>query len=146
MLPVDGLDMQNVLAVHILASEKVSCLLLTKGVPAGPTPHTSPTCVVLEGIFVCVWPWSDISLKLCSLLCCHLAHVKFTHIHTILSWVFQPWAATQKIWAGNNANSWMVMGTPAVIWLLHKPLTKSQEAQNLYDMTWSPESLQRTVI
>lgn len=53
MLPVDGLDMQNVLAVHSLASEK-SCLLLTKGVPAGPTPHTSPTCVVLEGIFGCV--------------------------------------------------------------------------------------------
>ena len=31
------------------------------------------------------------------------------------------WAATQKIWAGNNASSQMLMETPTVICLLHTP-------------------------
>lgn len=99
--------------------------------------HSSynPTYLALEGIFVCMWPWSDISLKLCSSLCCHLAHARFTHIHnsTLMS--------VPTYGLPHRKYGLKIMPIPRCWWKLQlssvccTPLIKFQEAQNLCDMT-----------
>lgn len=112
--------------------------------PLCPFHTQSPTCLALEGILF-LWPWWEISLKLCSPLFCDLAHVKFIHVHTHIPYsdgLSKLWAVAQKIGAESNASS-----CPLTADCYMLPIkSHCQEAQNLSNRTWSPESLQINVI
>lgn len=90
--------------------------------PSGPIPHTAPPIWLLKVFFSFVTLIRH-SLKLCSPLCCHLAHVKFTHTHPpYCHGCSNLWTAAQKIRPESDANSWTLPGTPLHSWLLHVSL------------------------
>lgn len=119
MLPVDGFDMQNILAGRFFTSEKFSCFLLTRCAPSGPTPHTAPPVWLLK-VFLYECDLDQTFLWSCAHHFAVIWHMRDSHTYTHYSHgCSNLWAATQQIQAGNNASSQRLMETPAVICLLH---------------------------
>lgn len=90
MLPIDGFDMQNILAVRFFTSEKVSCFFLTRCAPSGPTPHTTPPVWLLK-VFLYACDLDQTFLWSCAHHFAVIWHMRDSHTYTtVLSWVFQP--------------------------------------------------------
>ena len=81
--------------------------------------HTTPPVWLLK-VFLYACDLDQTFLGSCAHHFAVIWHMRDSHTYTRYSRECSSlWAATQKIWAENNANSQMLMETPTVICLLH---------------------------